>query len=96
MDAAQEIVEVVVRGAWSLPQCLKEHGFPIGEGLELGPFENLQTEIGVLGLFRTVASLVEFFCLVSHGFHWFAISIELVDEGSVQVLFFGAFSWPFF
>lgn len=30
VDAAHTIVEVVVKGAWSLPCCLKECRFPIG------------------------------------------------------------------
>ena len=30
VDAAQAIVETVVRGAWSLPHRLKDHGYPIG------------------------------------------------------------------
>ena len=30
VNAARAIVEAVVRGAWSLPHRLKEHGFPIG------------------------------------------------------------------
>ena len=40
--------------------------------------------------------MVEFFCLVLNGFHWFALSIGLVDQGSVRDLSFGAFSVAFF
>ena len=97
VDAAGATVAVVARGLWSFPRRLKERGFPMGLGLGLGRrLKRCGPGLVYWGGSQRWHAWSIFFRSVLFGFYWFTRVTGLVDEGSVGVLSFGAFPWPFF